>query len=81
MEVGVTTSYLGKMFQKHYGESFTEVLNRLRVDKAKELLDDPSYRVYEVAEQVGFLNTTYFFRVFKKQEGCTPAEYRLGGRL
>jgi multidrug efflux pump subunit AcrA (membrane-fusion protein) len=54
-------------------------LIRLRIEAAKKLLDDLSYRVYEVAKQTGFYNTTYFFRVFKKIEGCTPTEYRAKG--
>lgn len=78
-EVGVTPNYLGKMFLKYLGCTFTDELNRLRVEQAKRLLDDPSNRIYEVAEKTGFLNTTYFFRVFKKYEGCTPTEYRARG--
>jgi len=77
--VGVTPNYLGKLFLKYCNASFTDELNRLRIEKAKELLNTPSCRVYEVAEKVGFMNTTYFFRVFKKYEGCTPNEYRSGG--
>ena len=77
--VGVTPNYLGKLFLKYCNASFTDELNKFRIEKAKSLLDTPSCRVYEVAEQVGFMNTTYFFRVFKKYEGCTPNEYRSGG--
>ena len=77
--VGVTPNYLGKLFLKYCNASFTDELNKFRIEKAKSLLDTTSCRVYEVAEQVGFMNTTYFFRVFKKYEGCTPNEYRSGG--
>lgn len=79
--VGVTPNYLGKMFLKYRNCTFTDELNRLRICEAKRLLDNPSCRVYEVAEQTGFANTTYFFRVFKKYEGCTPTEYRIRGGL
>ena len=75
-KVGVTPNYLGKIFYQHRGSTFTDELNKLRIQKAKQLLDDPAYRIYEIAEKTGFLNTTYFFRVFKKYEGCTPTEYR-----
>ena len=77
--VGVTPNYLGKMFLKCCSCTFTDALNRLRIDEAKRLLNDPACRIYEVAEQTGFLNVTYFFRVFKKYEGCTPTEYRQKG--
>lgn len=74
--VGVTPNYLGRIFFQHCGNTFTDELNKLRIKKAKQLLDDPAYRIYEVAKKTGFFNTTYFFRVFKKYEGCTPTEYR-----
>lgn len=77
--VGVTPNYLGKMFLKYRNCTFTDELKRLRIKEAKRLLDDPSCRIYEVAEQCGFANVTYFFRVFKKYEGCTPTEYRMRG--
>ena len=77
--VGVTPNYLGKIFLLYRGCTFTDELNRMRISKAKSLLDDPSYRIYEVAEKAGFSNTTYFFRVFKKYENCTPTEYRAQG--
>ena len=77
--VGVTPNYLGKMFLKYRSCTFTDELNRLRIKEAKRLLDNPACRIYEVAEQTGFANTTYFFRVFKKYEGCTPTEYRARG--
>lgn len=79
--VGVTPNYLGKMFLKYRNCTFTDELNRLRISAAKHLLDNPSCRIYEVAEQTGFANTTYFFRVFKKYEGCTPTEYRIRGGM
>lgn len=79
--VGVTPNYLGKLFLKYCDATFTDELNRMRISKAKELLCDPSCRVYEVAEKIGFMNTTYFFRVFKKYEGCTPTEFRSRGGL
>ena len=76
--IGVSPNYLGKLFKRNRECSFTEELNKLRIQRAKELLDDPSYCIYKVAEMVGFFNTTYFFYVFKKYEGCTPTEYREG---
>lgn len=79
--VGVTPNYLGKLFLKYCNSTFTDELNRIRISKAKQLLGDPSCRVYEVAEKIGFMNTPYFFRVFKKYEGCTPTEYRARGGM
>ena len=77
--VGVTPNYLGKIFLQCRSCTFTDEVNRLRIEEAKRLLKDPACRVYEVAELIGYANTTYFFRVFKKYEGCTPTEYRMRG--
>ena len=77
--VGVTPNYLGKLFLKYKQNTFKDELNRLRIKAAKDMMADPACRIYEVAEKVGFSSTTYFFRVFKKYEGCTPTEWRTRG--
>ena len=57
---------------------FTDTLNRIRIEKAKELLCNLKLPVYIIAKRVG-LNATYFIRVFKRIIGCTPGEYRMRG--
>ena len=71
-KLGMNTSYLGQVFKKETGESFAEYLNKYRVQKAKELLSDPRYKVYEVASIVGFNDYNYFFKIFKKITGEKP---------
>lgn len=70
--------YLSKLFSEETGEKFSHYLNRVRMEKAMKLLEDPEYdKVYEVAEQVGWGNNPqYFSQVFKKYTGHTPTEYR-----
>lgn len=51
-------------------------MNQARVRHAKELLKDPSMRIADVSEAVGFLDVAHFSRVFKKQEGISANEYR-----
>lgn len=46
-----------------------------KIERAKELLKQGQFKVYEIAEQLGFENAFYFSRVFKKFEGCSPREY------
>ena len=75
--IGVTPNYLGRLFVAHNKETFTETLNYVRIEKARELLNDLKLPVYIVAEHVGFSNATYFIRVFKRMVGCTPNEYRM----
>ena len=58
------------------GRTFTDALNCVRVEKAKQLLQDKSLTAYKIGEMVGIGNATYFIRVFKKYTGETPNEYR-----
>jgi len=74
--VYVSPSYLSRMFKKELGKNFVDYLNGLRIEKAKELLMDPRYKTYEVAEIVGIPDAHYFSRLFKKYEGVSPTEYR-----
>ena len=74
--VYVSTSYLSRMFKKELGKNFVDYLNGLRIEKAKELLMDPRYKTYEVAEIVVIPDAHYFSRLFKKYEGLSPTEYR-----
>lgn len=73
---GYNSSYLGRLFTKKLNVNFNAYLDQVRIAKAKELLDDGSLKVYEIAERVGYNNVDYFHRKFKKYEGTSPAEYR-----
>lgn len=72
----VSQWHLSKLLNKHTGQNFSEILNSVRIEKAKELLKDPSLRIGDVAEIVGFLDIAHFSRVFKKQVGISANEYR-----
>ena len=72
----VSQWHLSKLLHKHLGEAFYDLLNGIRVEKAKELLEDPSLRISEIASIVGYADTAHFSRVFKKREGISANEYR-----
>ena len=72
----VSQWHLSKLLNKETGQNFSEILNGVRIDKAKLLLRDPALRIGDIAEQVGFLDITHFSRVFKKLEGISANEYR-----
>lgn len=74
--VYVSQWHLSKLLNGHTGQSFSELLNTIRIDAAKELLKDPSLRIGDVAEEVGFLDLAHFSRVFKKIIGVSANEYR-----
>ncbi|PTM59513.1 response regulator [Desmospora activa] len=69
------SAYLGKLFKKHTGQLFNTYVDRVRIDKAKELLAKGK-KVYEVAEEVGYRNVDYFHSKFKKYVKMSPSTYR-----
>ena len=72
----VSQWYLSKLLNKHTGKSFSDILNQIRISVAKDLLKNPSMRISNIAEEVGFIDIAHFSRVFKKFEGCSANEYR-----
>lgn len=74
-------TYFSRLFKQYTGTTFTNYLIELRMEKAKELLVQGKYRVYEVSQMVGYRSEKYFFRIFKQYAGCSPTEYYRGKRL
>ncbi len=73
---GYNSAYLGKIFNRTFGESFNSYVDHKRIERSKELLKENRWKVYEIAEQVGYKNVDYFHKKFKKYVGESPAEYR-----
>lgn len=69
-------SYLSSYFTAHNKEGFSEHLNKIRVAKAEELLRDGELSISEISGQVGYSDPGYFTKVFKKQTGFSPSQYR-----
>ncbi|MBQ7887984.1 MAG: helix-turn-helix transcriptional regulator, partial [Clostridia bacterium] len=78
--VFVSQWHLSKLINRHMGQSFLDILGGMRIERAKQLLKNPSMRVHEVAEQAGFSDVAHFSKSFKKLVGKTPGEYRAGLR-
>ncbi|MCX7773189.1 MAG: response regulator [Clostridia bacterium] len=76
--VYVSPSYVSRMFGRELGKNFVDYLNEVRIEKAKELLNDIRYKTYEIADRVGIQDARYFSRLFKKYTGLTPTEFREG---
>ncbi|GGD49693.1 response regulator [Paenibacillus nasutitermitis] len=74
--VKLSSSYLSTLFKKELQVTFIEYLNHARIERAKELLVGTYLKSYEIAEEVGFTEPTYFSKVFKKSSGLSPNEYR-----
>ena len=75
-QVYVSQWHLSKILNRHMEKSFSDILNYVRIEKAKEFLKDPALRIGDVAEKVGFLDIAHFSRVFKKQTGVSANEWR-----
>jgi len=74
--VSVSPSYLFRIFRKRMGVTPVHYRNVVRVEKAKHLLLDGTLRLDEIAGRVGYEDVRYFARVFKKETGASPGEYR-----
>lgn len=72
----VSQWHLSKLLNRHTGQSFFDILNHCRIEHAKKLLEDPSLRIGDISDAVGFLDLAHFSRVFKKQEGMSANEWR-----
>ena len=72
----VSQWHLSKLLNGHTGKSFSELLNHIRIEEAKKLLKDPSLRIGDISEEVGFMDVAHFSKVFKKLEGISANEYR-----
>lgn len=76
--VGVSEAYLSQIFSQEIGISPLECLNRLRIQRAREMLRSTGESVTNIAAKVGFDDPAYFSRVFRKLNGCSPLAYRKG---
>uniref|UniRef100_UPI000595322F helix-turn-helix domain-containing protein n=1 Tax=Gorillibacterium massiliense TaxID=1280390 RepID=UPI000595322F len=72
----LNASYFSRMFKKETGETFIECVTRMKMERAKEMLDQTSQTVGEICEHLGYDNQSYFIKTFKAHSGLTPVEYR-----
>ena len=72
----VSQWHLSKLLNKHTDNSFYELINASRIRAAKKLLEDPSLKISDIFERVGYTDIGHFSRVFKKIEGVSANEYR-----
>ncbi|WP_123042776.1 response regulator transcription factor [Cohnella candidum] len=73
---GMNIYQICRLFKQEFGVNFHVYLTELKMEKAKEYLRHSSMPVHDIAFLVGFKETKYFFKVFKKHVGLTPTEYR-----
>jgi two-component system response regulator YesN len=77
-EVDISPYYFSKIFKEETGENFIEYVTAIRIEKAKELLEQSNLSMKEICAQIGYADPNYFSRTFKKNVGLTPTEYKEG---
>ncbi|MGC6174238.1 response regulator [Lacrimispora sp. 38-1] len=74
-EIGISIGYLSTIFKNETGHGFTDYLNSLRISTAVHLMELGERDFHKIAEECGFQDYAYFFKVFKKRMGTTPKTY------
>jgi len=74
--VYLNASYLSRLFRQEMGTTFIEYVTSLKIERAKELLDQTTYSLGEICEKLSYDNQSYFIKVFKSHVGKTPNKYR-----
>ena len=75
---GLSREYFCRLFKQCFDQNFTAYLTHLRVKEAKKLLEDPRANIKDVSRSVGYSDSKYFSKIFKRITGQLPSEYRDG---
>lgn len=74
-QLNITPGYLSTRMKRELGMTFSEYVLHVRMEHAKQLLEQGKLHIYEVAAQVGYSNPYYFNTLFKREFGCSPGQY------
>ena len=74
--LGYSDVYFSKVFKQLFDDNFINYLTKIRMDRAKVLLKDVSFNIKEIGKSVGYADSNYFTKVFKRSIGMSPSEYR-----
>lgn len=72
----MSKTYVSRLLKRYVNQSFLKILIDIRMDAARRMIMEDNYKMYEIAEQVGYNDFSYFIQAFKKKYGVTPNEYR-----
>lgn len=75
-EMGISKDYFGKLVRQHFEVSFKEMMNQMKVEYAKKLMQEESLKTYEISQILGYASPDYFTKIFKQYTGITPSQYR-----
>jgi len=74
--VFLTPTYISCLFKKKTGKTIGQYIQDYRMEKAAEFLKDPQYKIYQISDMVGYEDAHYFTKLFKKQTGLKPSDFR-----
>jgi two-component system response regulator YesN len=74
--VHLSPFYFSRLFKQEKGHNFVDFLTKVRIDKAKKMLQNPDFTAVRIAAEVGYQDASYFSRVFRQIMGMTPNQYR-----
>lgn len=80
-KVNLNPSYFSRLFKEETGTQFVEYVRNAKMDLAKDLLKNSNKKIYEICEDLGYVNVQYFSTVFKNTVGMTPNEYKKSGKF
>ncbi|MBY0013122.1 response regulator transcription factor [Paenibacillus typhae] len=72
----LSREYLMKLFKGKYGSGIHEYVQKVRMDKARDLLADPALKVQDISEMLGYKDKNYFSKAFRNYYECSPSEFR-----
>ncbi|MWV42907.1 helix-turn-helix domain-containing protein [Paenibacillus sp. HJL G12] len=73
--LNLNSSYFSRLFKRETNQNFIEYVNRVKLQKAKQLLQQSNKTVEEISDYLGYANKSYFIKLFKREIGMTPSEY------
>ena len=74
--LGLSASYTGRIYKQATGRTILERILEVRMEKARQMLRESDAPVALVSERCGFSSDSYFYKIFKQENGVTPAAYR-----
>lgn len=79
LHVGLSSSYLSSIYKQQTGNSFSDDILNMKMQVAKQLLNDGDLKTYEIAERLGYDNPKNFTRAFRSCYGFSPRDFKKNG--
>jgi two-component system response regulator YesN len=79
-QINLNPSYFSRLFKEETGTQFVEYVRNLKMEMAKDMLKNSHKKIYEICEDLGYVNVQYFSTVFKNTVGMTPNDYKKSGK-